>query len=99
MRMHCQCPAPDIVDQDQRRLAIILSFCSPCKSAKQESPRWRSQTTRRKLMNRSFRFALAASLLSSATAVAQPGNFGGNDQGRNGLDRYEAYRNDPGVRM
>jgi len=50
-------------------------------------------------MNRIFSFVLAASLLSSAAAVAQPGNSGRNDQGRSGQDRYEAYRNDPGVRM
>ena len=55
-------------------------------------------------MNRIFSFALAASLLGSAAAVAQPGYPGRNDQGRNdqgpyGQDRYEGYRNNPGVRM
>ena len=50
-------------------------------------------------MNRIFKFALAASLLGSAAAVAQPGYSGRNDQGRNGQDRYEGYRSNPGVRM
>ena len=56
-------------------------------------------------MNRIFKFALAASLLGSAAAVAQPGGYPGrNDQGRYGQDRYgqdryEGYRNNPGVRM
>jgi Ni/Co efflux regulator RcnB len=60
-------------------------------------------------MNRILTFALAASLLGSAAAVAQPGQSGRYNQGRggqdqgdqrgNGQDRYEQYRNDPGVRM
>jgi len=50
-------------------------------------------------MNRIFRFALAASLLGSAAAIAQPGNPGRNDQGSYGQDRYEGYRNNPGVHM
>lgn len=45
-------------------------------------------------MNRIFRVALAASLLSSAAAVAQPGN-----PERNGQDRYEELQNNPGVHM
>ena len=53
--------------------------------------------------------ALAVSLLSGTAAMAQPnfpgrgdqgrGDQGRGDQGRNGPDRYEEYRNNPGVRM
>ncbi len=50
-------------------------------------------------MKRIFKIALAASLLGSTAAIAQPGYPGRNDQGSYGQDRYEGYRNNPGVRM
>lgn len=62
-------------------------------------------------MKRIFPIALALSLLSGTAALAQP-NVQGRDQQQNnqargkqapnnqgGQDRYEAYRNDPNVRM
>ena len=50
-------------------------------------------------MNRTFRVALAATLLGSAAAIAQPGHPGRDNPALNGQDRYEGYRNNPGVRM
>ncbi len=50
-------------------------------------------------MKQIFTLALALSLLSGTAAMAQPNFQGRNDQGRNGPDRYDQYRNDPGVRM
>ncbi len=43
--------------------------------------------------------ALALSLLSGTTVMAQPYGPGRNGPGNSGPDRYEGYRNNPGVRM
>ena len=54
-------------------------------------------------MKQIFTIALALSLLGGTAAIAQP-NFQGRDQGRHdqgryGPDRYDEFRNNPGVRM
>jgi len=50
-------------------------------------------------MSRIFKIALVVSLLTGTTAMAQPNFRGHNHQGRNGPDRYDEFRNNPGVRM
>ena len=48
--------------------------------------------------------AIALALLSSTAVMGQPNGSSGNgpnqeDRSRSGSDRYEQYRNDPGIRM
>ena len=55
-------------------------------------------------MKRIFTAALALSLLSGTAVMAQPnfqgrGDQGRHDQNQSGPDRYDEFRNNPGVRM
>ena len=50
-------------------------------------------------MKRILTAALALSLLSGTAVMAQPNFQGRGDQGRGGPDRYDEFRNNPGVRM
>jgi len=50
-------------------------------------------------MKQIFTAALALSLLGGTAAMAQPNFQGRGDQGRGGPDRYDEFRNNPGVRM
>ena len=50
-------------------------------------------------MKQIFTAALALSLLSGTAAMAQPNFQGRHDQNQSGPDRYDEFRNNPGVRM
>ncbi|MDR3448822.1 MAG: RcnB family protein [Alphaproteobacteria bacterium] len=50
-------------------------------------------------MKQIFTAALALSLLSGTAVMAQPNFQGRNDQNQRGPDRYDEFRNNPGVRM
>lgn len=50
-------------------------------------------------MKQIFTAALALSLLSGTAVMAQPNFQGRNGQNQSGPDRYDEFRNNPGVRM
>lgn len=50
-------------------------------------------------MKQIFTAALALSLLSGTAVMAQPNFQGRHDQNQSGPDRYDEFRNNPGVRM
>ena len=50
-------------------------------------------------MKQIFTAALALSLLSGTAVMAQPNFQGRHDQNQRGPDRYDEFRNNPGVRM